>query len=105
MRRRFNAALCPKTPPNKGDRQAFKSHIGSPFNSWFRNILSDNNIQIKAFAALIDEPYATVIGWRYKNDPHCWGMCRIARGLESLGLGEYQEIVDKIKGLKKRRNG
>tara|TARA_Y100001963_G_C6652956_1_gene386654 strand:+ start:522 stop:839 length:318 start_codon:yes stop_codon:yes gene_type:complete len=105
MRRRFNSNLCPKQPPKDKSRIKWGKTIGSPFNMWFRAVLRSNNIQIKEFAKMIDEPYPTVIGWRYRSDPRIWGMCRIARGLESLGLGKYDDILQNIKDLKKKRKG
>ena len=103
MRRKFNASLCPQSPPKKFIRTKYASNIGSPFNQWFRNILDENKIKIKDFAALIKEPYSSVIGWRYKNDPRIWGMCSIARGLESLGLGDFEEFKTTIKKLKRQK--
>ena len=101
IRRSFDASLCPTSPPKKG----LQTPKGSPFNLWFRGILANNNININAFAALINEPYSTVHTWTSNNDCQCWGMCRIARGLEDLGLGNFEEIKQTIKDLKKRRKG
>ena len=104
-RRSFDSSLCPKHPPKKEGRAQWGSSIGSPFNMWFKKTLSENNIKTVQFAELIDEHYQTVYSWRSKSDPVTWGMCRIARGFEALGLGEYEDIKQTIKDLKKRRKG
>jgi len=103
MRRSFNASLCPKSPPPNKGRGEWGSVIGSPFNQWFREMLDSNKIKSKDFHELIKIPYGTVIAWRSNNDPHIWGACKIARGFESLGLGEFEEIKAKIKALKRSK--
>lgn len=97
MRRRFNVDLLPTKPPEKMHR--YGSNIGSPFNRWFRTKTKEANVKNKAFAALIGEPYSTIMTWRYRCDPRVWGQCRIARGFEELGLGDYSDLRDQIKRL------
>ena len=103
MRRRFNPALLPKHPPKHHEKIGNGCIVGSPFNIWFRSLLKDHKISVKEFSALIDEPYATVIQWRYRSDPRIWGICRIARGLEALGFGDYEDIKKTIKSLKAKK--
>ena len=97
MRRRFNIDLLPTKPPEKNAHRG--KNIGSPFNRWFRAKTKEANVKNKAFAALIGEPYSTIMTWRYKCDPKIWGQCRIAEGLEKLGLGEYTDLLAEIKRL------
>ncbi len=92
MRRSFNKALLPKEPPKKNTEVTTKS----AFNGWFRCILADLNVTPKQFAILIAEPYSNVIQWRSRHNPQRWGQYRIARGLEELGAGRYEDLRDKI---------
>ena len=97
MRRRFNQTLLPKEPPKKN--MWIGKHIGSPFNRWFRAKIKEAKVTNRRFSELIDEPYDTIMTWRYRCDPHVWGQCRIAEGLEALKLGEYDAIRAEIKRL------
>ena len=96
MRRRFNIDLLPTKPPEKMTRS---KNIGSPFNRWFRAKLEEVSIENKAFASLIGEPYSTIMTWHRRCDPIVWGQCRIAKGFEKLGLGEYDVLRAEIKRL------
>ena len=97
MRRRFNAALCPKAPPEKTER--LKGWIGSPFNQWYRASLEQFGIDYQAFAERAGISVHTCYSWRFKNDPRVNSWHEIAKGFESFGLGEYTEIRDKIRRL------
>ncbi len=97
MRRRFNKNICITKPPIKGTK--FDSHIGSPFNRWFRHTLKGLGITSKAFSELIEVKYVTVMTWRYKNNPTFNFRADIARGLEHLGYGTYADIMDEMKQL------
>ncbi len=92
MRRSFNRALLPKHPPKKSAIVC----TGSAFNGWFRCMLADLNVTPKEFSILIAEPYSTVTQWQWKHNPQKWGQCRIAKGLERLGAGTYEDLRDKI---------
>lgn len=97
MRRRFDRSLLPKEAPAR--MQRYGGNIGSPFNRWFRARIAEAPTTNRLFADLIGEPYSTVMTWRYRCDPQNWGQCRIAEGLEKLGLGDYEALRDQIKRL------
>lgn len=100
MRRRFNQNILPSEPPPKSKWMG--KNIGSPFNRWFRSILSDNNITMKEFCNISGCIYGTAVGWRYKNEPRIHGKIEIAKGLEKCGLGQYPQLLETIKKLCKR---
>ena len=103
-RRSFNAALCPTeyNPKTMGGDERGKN-IGSPFNQWFRTRLKETGLNAKEFSKLIGISYSTLATWKYKQDPQIHGMVRIARGLESLGFGEYKELFKTIERLKRKK--
>ena len=95
MRRGFDRSILPTQPPPKGERYAGVDR-GSRFNTWFRERLDEAGVTNKRFAEIINQPYRTVMCWRKRSDPRPWTQKTIAKGLASLGLGEYEEIREEI---------
>lgn len=103
QRRQFNSDLCPKKYNPKTMTGERSKNIGSPFNIWFRSQLKETGLNTKEFSIHIGISYATVSTWKYKQDPQTHGAVKIARGLDSLGLGEFKEIYKKIENLKRKK--
>ena len=101
MRRGFDRSILPTQPPPKGERYAGVDK-GSRFNTWFRERLDEAGVTNKRFAEIIKQPYRTVMCWRKRSDPRPWTQKTIAKGLASLGLGEYEEIREEIAELCRR---
>ena len=97
VRRSFNRDLLPKTVPKDVPRT---KSVGSPFNIWVREkTKSIEGMTNKRFALICKVPYPSYMGWRFSCDPHLWGQCRLAEGLEKCGVGEYDELLAEIKKL------
>ncbi|MEC7616925.1 MAG: hypothetical protein VX313_06155 [Bacteroidota bacterium] len=97
MRRRFNQDLLPKHPPKP--HTTYGKNTGSKFNRWFRDKLKEHNLQILQFAELAECNYATVIGWRYRNDPQCYGRVRVAKVFSDLENSDYDTMLKEVKKL------
>lgn len=98
MRRRFNPAILPKEPPEKGRCMKTKN-VGTPFQRWFRKMLMKHNVTLKEFCKISGAKYQTANCWRYKNEPRTHGRMDIAWGFYMLGAGTYDELYKEIKSL------